>query len=216
MICDTDFIRENILRERRQRAFADAYRLQSCRFEADNGAVPKLEQLRTYARNWDTVRQENIGLLLWGPPGSGKTFAAACTANYLMESHWPGDCDVRMATFGTILTNLLAASPQEKARYVSCLINCDLLILDDLGMERQTEYAREQIFNVVDGRYLANLPLIVTTNLTLQELKNPSSLPEKRIYDRILEMCVPVCFDGESLRREKAAQKLKLFRELAR
>ena len=94
------------------------------------------------------------------------------------------------------------------------LLGCGLLILDDLGMERQTEYSREQIFNIVDGRYLAHKPMIITTNLTLTQLKSPETMAEQRIYDRVLEMCVPVCFDGESLRQARAAEKMKLFREL--
>ena len=81
-------------------------------------------------------------------------------------------------------------------------------------MERRTDYAQEQVFGIIDGRYLARRPLIVTTNLSLQDLKHPDDLNEQRIFDRILELCVPVCFDGPSLRQEKAKEKLALYREL--
>lgn len=56
-----------------------------------------------------------------------------------------------------------------------------LLIIDDFGMERGTEYALEQIYNIVDSRYRSRKPLIVTTNLTLEELKNPQSTAHARI-----------------------------------
>ena len=81
-------------------------------------------------------------------------------------------------------------------------------------MERQTDYAREQVFHIIDGRYLARRPLIVTTNLSLHELKHPATLAEQRIFDRVLEMCVPVCFDGESLRQQRARENLRLYKEL--
>lgn len=48
-----------------------------------------------------------------------------------------------------------------------------LLIIDDFGMERDTSYGLEQLYNVIDSRYRSKKPLIVTTNLTLQELQNP-------------------------------------------
>ena len=52
-----------------------------------------------------------------------------------------------------------------------------LLVVDDLGVERNTEYAMEQIFIVIDSRYRSKKPLIVTTNLKLEEIKNPLDLP---------------------------------------
>ncbi len=104
--------------------------------------------------------------------------------------------------------------PQDRRFYLESLKNCDLLILDDFGMERRTDYAQEQVFGIIDGRYLAQKPLIVTTNLSLRELKQPVDIPEQRIFDRILELCVPVCFDGPSLRQEKAKEKLALYKEL--
>jgi len=81
-------------------------------------------------------------------------------------------------------------------------------------VERQTDYAREQIFHIIDGRYLSCRPLIVTTNLSLQELKHPKDLAQARICDRILELCVPVCFDGESLRQDRAKERMRLYKEI--
>lgn len=57
-------------------------------------------------------------------------------------------------------------------------------------------------------------PLIVTTNLSLAELQNPQDTPHARIYDRLLEMCCPVCVSGENFRRENAAQKMDKLKTL--
>ena len=79
-----------------------------------------------------------------------------------------------------------------------------LLVIDDLGVERNTEYAMEQMFTVIDSRYRSKKPLIVTTNLKLEEIKNPPDLAHARIYDRILERCAPVLFSGKNFREEGA------------
>ena len=205
-----NFEKENILLWRRQTAFGDATALYSYKFENDNGSVPQTKEAHAYVENWHKMQNENLGLLFWGLTGNGKTFAAACIANALIEQL----VDVRMCTFGSILNHLPGMTAREKEDYLKSFLTCDLLILDDFGMERRTDYAREQIFGIIDGRYLAKKPTIITTNLSLQELKDPCDITEKRIFDRILEMCIPVCFDVESLRLAKAKENLKLYKQL--
>ena len=202
------------LYEKQREAFGEASSLYHCRFEQDNGTVPQMEQARKYVQHWSQMREKNLGLLLWGQPGNGKTFAAACIANALIESSDPFPPTVKMTTFGTILNRLLSLSVADKEYYLSHFLNADLLILDDFGMERQTDYAREQVFNIIDGRYLTKRPLIITTNLSLQEMKTTTELAQKRIYDRVLEMCVPVFFSGESQRPGRAKANLEAFRAI--
>lgn len=209
-----DFFRMQRLMQKRQDAFGDASALASYRFEADNGTVPQLEQAKRYVAHWEEMREQDLGLLFWGRPGNGKTFAAGCVANALLESEDLHAPSVRMTTFGTILNQLPGMTAQDKEWYLDGFRTCDLLILDDFGMERRTEYAQEQVFNIIDGRYVSRKPLIVTTNLSLNELKHPEGLVQQRIFDRVLEMCVPVCFDGESLRRDKAREKMQLYKQL--
>ena len=68
----------------------------------------------------------------------------------------------------------------------------------------------EQVYSVIDSRYRSRRPLIVTTNLTLQQIQNPTDTAYARIYDRLLEMCAPVRFTGGNFRRETAqAKRLK-------
>ena len=88
------------------------------------------------------------------------------------------------------------------------------LILDDFGMERGTEYGLEQVFNVIDSRYRSGKPLIVTTNLTLDDLRNPEDTAHSRIYDRLISMCVPVRFTGENFRQETAQRKMESLKKL--
>ena len=130
-------------------------------------------------------------------------------ANALMEQ----EISVRMTNFSAIL-NDLTASFEGRNEYIERLCRFPLLILDDFGMERGTEYGLEQVYNVIDSRYRSRKPLIVTTNLSLTELQNPQDTAHARIYDRVLEMCLPILFTGENFRKETAQAKLNGLKEL--
>ena len=75
-------------------------------------------------------------------------------------------------------------------------------------MERGTEFALEQVYNVIDSRWRAQKPLIVTTNLPVDVIKNPPDVPHERIYDRLLEMCTPVQVVGKSMRKDQALRNM--------
>lgn len=89
-----------------------------------------------------------------------------------------------------------------------------LLILDDLGAERNTSYGKECVFDVVNRRLLSGKPMIITTNITLSAMQKATDLDDRRIYDRILEVCVPILFNGENFRKGNAAENLKKAAEL--
>ncbi len=99
-------------------------------------------------------------------------------------------------------------------RIITRLCSFPLLILDDFGMERGTEYGLEQVYNVIDSRYRSGKPLIVTTNLTLEELQNPEDTAHARIYDHLTEMCTPVRITGENFRKAKAREKMEQLKTL--
>ena len=162
-----------------------------------------------YVAHWPEMREKNVGLLLWGGVGTGKSFMAGCIANALMEQ----EVAVCMTNFARIMNELNNAF-SGRIEVVDRLCGYPLLVIDDFGMERGTEYALEQIYNIIDSRYRSRKPLIVTTNLTLTELKNPQDVAHARIYDRLRSMCSPICFAGENLRQQAAAQKTANMRAL--
>lgn len=155
------------------------------------------------------MRAENLGLLLWGGVGTGKSFLAGCIANALMEQEVP----VRMTNFAQIL-NKLNSSFSGRNDVVDKLCRYPLLIIDDFGMERGTDYGLEQVFHVIDTRYRSNKPLIATTNRPLDELKKPTDTAHSRIYDRLLSMCVPIRFTGVNFRQETAKRKMETMKKL--
>ena len=86
---------------RRKATFGAARSLDRCIFDRAEDS-PQLDRLRRYAGRWPEMRRENVGLLLWGPMGTGKTFAAACVANALAERL----VTVRMTTLGQVLMQM--------------------------------------------------------------------------------------------------------------
>ena len=192
----------------KRRGFTDPA-MRNWTFEHDNGRNPQTATARFYVESWETMQAENIGYLFWGGVGTGKSYLAGCIANALMEQ----EISVKMTNFAAVL-NDLAATFEGRNEYISKLCRYPLLILDDFGMERGTEYGLEQVYNVIDSRYRSEKPLIVTTNLSLDELNNPPDTAHKRIYDRVTEMCTPVCCSGVNFRREKAQEKMERLKKL--
>lgn len=183
--------------------------VKGCTF-ANAEPTPMIDRAKRYVNKWPEMLAENIGLLFWGNTGNGKTYTAACIANALEERGIP----VLVTGFPKILAALSGMFSEDKNSYLNSLSEYKLLVIDDLGAERQSEYALEQVYSVIDQRYKAKLPIIITTNLTMDEMKNPKNMDYQRIYDRVLEMCVPLHFAGESMRKADASAKLAKARKL--
>ena len=167
-------------------------------FANDDQSRPKLtEMAKRYVNNFDTFYKEGKGLLLHGDVGTGKTYIACMIANALIDKGYP----VLVTNFARILNTLQGTF--EKQEYLDSLNQFKLLVIDDLGVERDTGFAKEQIFNIIDSRYRAGKPMIITTNLTMQRLATDTELSDKRVYDRIIERCFPVEVSGESRRVKK-------------
>lgn len=175
----------------------------------DRAAAQISDACRRYVEHWEEMWAENIGILFHGTVGTGKSFYASCIGNELLEKRVP----VAATNFPRLL-NLLQGS-QEKQRLLDRLAIYKLLILDDLGVERDSAYGAEQIFNIIDARASSKLPVIVTTNLTLEELEHPASMQHARIYDRVLEMCpIRLKLVGESRRRGNAEVRKQLAQRI--
>lgn len=169
-------------------------------FERDDGTNEKITTAaKNYVANFAEMRKRGKGLLLFGKVGTGKTFAAACIANALIDTGVP--C---LVTNFARLVNTISGLYDGKQDYIDGLNRFDLLVIDDLASERDTEYMGEIVQNIIDSRYRAGLPLIITTNLTAEELKHPSEIRKQRIYSRLFEMCVPV----EVIHRDRRKEKL--------
>lgn len=180
-------------------------------FREDDRARPEVSDLcLRYVEHWDQALEHGLGMLFYGSVGTGKSFYASAIAAALQ------DRSVKVAV--TNLPRMLNVLQGARARNeVLDRLSCyKLLVLDDLGVERESAWAAEQCYAVLDARYQSGLPLIVTTNLTMEDLERPESMQHRRIYDRVLEMCgdIPVKLTGQSRRTARRKEKQTLARAL--
>lgn len=167
---------------------------------------------KNYVKEYEQMKKENIGLLFCGTVGSGKTYLACCIANALIEEYM---IRVKIRNFAQIINDLQKSGfDLDKNEYIESLTNVSVLILDDLGIERDTSYTKEQVYNIVNSRYLKQKPTIFTTNLPYEKIQNSDDGVEyERIYSRIIEMCIPVKVMGEDFRKRLQKEKLKQNKE---
>ena len=180
-------------------------------FADDDRRTAKISDVcRRYVEKWDEMKKDNMGVLFYGSVGTGKSFYACAIVNALIEKRVPAT----VTNFPRLLNILQNAN--ERQKYIDHLQAYHLLVIDDLGVERDTPYAAEIVYSVIDARARSGLPLIVTTNLTMEELKTPTSMQFARIYDRVLDLCpITLKMTGDSrragnaeLRRQKAKEIL--------
>lgn len=207
--CDQDKLAEEKRREERERQLQRIQRLriegfdksemQRWTFETDDQQQPKLRKaMQAYADGFADFRSSGKGLILFGDVGTGKTFAAACVANALIDQGVP----VLMTNFTRII-NRIQESFEGRQNYIDSLNGFDLLIIDDLAAERDTDFVNEMVYTIIDTRYRAGLPMIITTNVSLAQMMQETNTARKRIYSRVLERCHPVEVKGADRRKQR-------------
>ena len=169
-------------------------------FVNDDGKNQSLTTLaKLYVENFDEYNKQGKGILLYGGVGVGKTYMTVCIANALI--------DRGIRCFLTDFSRIGRDWEREyghKEDYLQRLNANDVLIIDDLGVERDSQFMQEMMFSVIDYRLRAKKPLIVTTNLTAKDFTAPTDAQKERIYSRLFEACIAQHCDGEDRRRAEA------------
>lgn len=172
-------------------------RWQQATFDLDDGRDAKASELcRSYADNFSDMLRQNQGLMLFGGLGTGKTFLAACIGNAVIDSGY----SVLMASLPSLISQANEDYGDGRADLMARIQRVDLLILDDVGVERDTAFSNEQAYEIINARYRANRPLVITTNISASGMVQEQNLNRKRTYDRLIEMCKPLMVHGESRR----------------
>ena len=188
--------------EYRSLGFAER-RYESMTFDADANAGSKLSNaMKRYCDNFDKFRERGLGLLLYGPCGTGKTFYAACIVNQLINSGRPA----MLTNFARLVNQVQATKFENRQDFYDSLARVDLIAIDDLGVERGTEYMTEQMELIIDQLYRAGTPMVITSNYSPEWMMREQELRRKRMYDRLLERCHAVEIAGESKRIQAGRQ----------
>ncbi len=178
-------------------------------FDSRPGAENAEKISRYYANNFEEFGLESI--LLWGIPGNGKSHLAAAIHNQL---HREGKVVVFVSMpdlLKKIKNTFGKGNTESEEKILKALNICDLLIIDDIGAEKTSEWVQEIIFLIIDNRYRRNKPVMATSNLEPKELAGQIG---KRSYDRIVEISQSIENKASSYRREVAKNRLSKFDHL--
>lgn len=202
----------------KQYSMMDAH-FEQCRFE--NFKIDKYNEklykmALNYCERWPEMKEKNMGFLFYGPPGTGKTYLAFCIANYLLERLVPVIAISSIGLLNRIKQTYSNYGKEAEAEIILSLKNASLLVLDDIGAENDTAWTKEKLYEIVDSRYRDGKPMICTTNLTREQLKDKLTGEDgvTRTYDRLVEMCFPVEITGSSRRVQTASRKAAIIKDL--
>lgn len=205
--------RENV-RELQRAGITDAA-YEKHTFDKDDGRNAEISAYAMqYAEKYYSMQEQKAGVIFYGDVGTGKTFFAAAIANFAIKYRIPAI----VTSFPRIINELSSGYVDDQREVLKKLMKHDLIVIDDLGVERESPMISQKTYELIDELYKAEKLLIVTTNLSIEDLKNPNTLSLKRVYDRILEMCpLKIKLAGESRRIGMSTEReQKLLYELQR
>ena len=165
-------------------------------------AMAACQAIKYYLDNFDQMRTGGKGLYLYSAKkGSGKTRMAASIANDLIHNH---DISVKFMTSPAILDeikNSWGSKEYTERQVLDMLFTVPVLIIDDFGAEKATDWANDRFYQIINERYVNNRITIFTSNMSLSNLRY-----DDRITERIKEKCLQIDFPEESV-REKISRR---------
>ncbi|WBW99686.1 ATP-binding protein [Oceanirhabdus sp. W0125-5] len=157
---------------------------------------PRKNIERILAKSKEYIRDfpfSDENLFFYGSPGTGKTFLTNCIAKELLDNGYL----VIYKTSEELIESLKEIKFNKDKILEDALINCDVLIIDDLGTEADTDFTRSELYNLLNKKILNNKKMIISTNFSLEELMNRYS---ERITSRLFGHFSIHKFYGEDLR----------------
>lgn len=173
-------------------------------FHEDAGTKTAKRLAETFCADLKT-NPLTTGLMMIGPYGCGKTHLAAAILHQSAENGIPGMFVVAPDLLALIRSSYRAGDGRADA-IVDAAKNTPLLVLDDLGAEKASEWVKEQIYMLVNHRYEHMLPTVITTNNSGPELEKELG---RRTLSRLAEMTVPIKISAGDYRMKLAGKAVR-------
>ena len=196
-------------REQRRRECFPEVKMRGWTFDKDDRKnAEKTHTAQGYVENFPEFLKAGKGLLFFGSVGVGKSFLAACICNALIDNGYTA----YMTNLSRLDKQIFSA--KDKQEVIDGLERFDLLVIDDFGIERQTDYMNENVYAVIEARRGSGLPMILTTNLTAEQLSAGQDEVKNRIMSRLKEVCIPIQFTGQDRRAKKLTEDYQRLKGL--
>ena len=156
---------------------------------------------QSFVKTFDT---NFSNLLLLGETGVGKTFLSNCIAKELLDSYHSVIYLTAIELFKCFENSDFNKGEDVEYQDVSYFIDCDLLIIDDLGTESYNSYTISKLFYVINERILRRKSVIISTNLSMPQLENTYS---ERIFSRLISAYTILRLFCEDIRVQQATKR---------
>lgn len=160
-----------------------------------------------YIKDFERHKIGGTGIIFYGEKGAGKTYYSSAISNAVFDKGY----FVYMVNASELMSVFDSGKSDDINQEIQRISRADLFVLDDLGAERSSEYAQGKIYQVINTRVLSGKPMVISTNVTSEQISAEKSGILRRTYDRIFEVCYPVLMTG-NWRKVNAKKNFEMFK----
>lgn len=175
-------------------------------FEVNKANRKAFEIAKKYTENWEKFKEEGTGLIFIGKFGTGKTHLAFAIANELLNKGIPVVFETLINLMEKIKLGYEKDADLGYYEIIKLYCECDLLIIDDLGKEKLSEWVLEKLFQIINTRYENMLPILITTNYNEKQIikrlsYNNDGIAAESLVSRLNEVCLEVNMNFDDYRK---------------
>lgn len=201
-------------REIINKIYKDTYikkRLQKCNFENFNVTDDNKEALETIRKYTELSIKDEMknGIIIYGNIGYENTHLAASIANKMIENNKI----VLMERSSSIIDRIKESFNKNvttETEIIELYSNVDMLIIDDLGSETISKWALEKLYKIINNRYENELPIVITTRYTKEELMEQIAIESEELAEEFIQILYRMCYGISLLNNNLNTKKVSI------